>query len=85
MFICTDEEMQARGFYKERNYISWKNKYADMRLLLPYDEFLCANDDKKKEMMWDVIARAFDNIRKKKALADIDELEKDFKSVYWSV
>lgn len=84
IFICTDEQMHERGFYKERNYISRKNKYADMRLDIPYNEFKRADEKVRKQMMWEVIKRALDNIRRKKVFGRIDELEKDLFSVYWS-
>ena len=83
VFICTDEEMQADGFYKERNYISWKNKFADMRLYVPYSEFRKGGYKERKRMMWNVILRALDNIRRKKAFSRIDELEKDLYKIYW--
>lgn len=75
--------MQADGFYKERNYISWKNKFADMRLHIPYVEFKKSGYKERKRMMWDVIMRALNNIRKKKAFSRIDELEQDLYKVYW--
>ena len=84
VFICTDEEMISRGFYPERRYISWKKKYADIRLIIPYLEFLRADEKTKKAMMWEVIARALDYLRKKKALQRIDEFEKDLHDVYWT-
>lgn len=84
VFICTDESMHERGFYRERSYISHKNKYADMRLNIPYNEFKKADKEVQRQMMWEVIKRALDNIRRKKAFKRIDELESDIFSVYWS-
>lgn len=85
IFICTDEEMLSDGFYPERRYISWKNKYADIRLIIPYLQFINADNDTRKKMMWDVIERSLDYIRKRKAFVGIDELERDLHTVYWSV
>ncbi len=85
VFICTDEEMLSDGFYPERRYISWKNKYADIRLIIPYLQFINADNDIRKKMMWDVIERSLDYIRKRKAFVGIDELERDLHTVYWSV
>lgn len=84
VFICTDESMHDRGFYRERNYVSHKNKYADMRLVISYNEFKKADEKTRKQMMWEVIKCALDNIRRKKAFKRIDELESDLFSVYWS-
>lgn len=85
IFICTDEEMLSLGFYQERRYISWKNKYADIRLIIPYSKFINADNGTRKKMMWDVIERSLDYIRKRKAFINIDELERDLHTVYWSV
>ena len=85
VFVCTDEEMLSNGFYKERRYISWKNKYADIRLIIPYWEFVRADNDTRKKLMWDVIERAFDYIRAKKAFLTIDEFRRDFHDLYWSM
>ena len=85
IFICTDEEMLSDGFYPERRYISWKNKYADIRLIIPYLQFINADNDTRKKMMWDVIERSLDYIRKRKAFVGIDELERDLHTVYLSV
>ena len=85
VFICTDEEMLSNGFYKERRYISWKNKYADIRLTIPYSQFIRADNDIRKTMMWNVIERALDYIKAKKAFLSIDEFRRDLYSVYWSM
>lgn len=84
VFICTDEDMLSRGFFKERHYISWKQKYADIRLMIPYVSFIHANLEIKKKMMWDVISSALAYLRKRNALLNIDEFTKDLQEIYWS-
>lgn len=84
VFICTDEDMIAQGFYKERKYISHKNKYADIRLHIPYDEFLKADLPTRKQMMWNVITRAFAYLKARKVFTPIDELEEDLSHLFWS-
>ena len=37
---CFNKNDINNGFGKERKYISYKNRYADIRLLIDYDEFL---------------------------------------------
>ncbi len=64
--------------------LSWKKKYADIRLIIPYLEFLRADEQTKKAMMWEVIVRALDYLRNKKVLQRIDEFEKDLHDVYWT-
>lgn len=83
VFICTDEDMQSQGFFKERYYISWKKKYADIRLIIPYRPFISADHDIRKSMVWDVIERALDYLRMKHAFSAIDELENDLRGIYW--
>ena len=83
VFICTDESMLLQGFYTERRYISHKNNYADIRLLIPYCEFIRACPNERKKMMWEVIKSALDYIRKRKAFVRIDELEHDLYNIYW--
>ena len=85
VFICTSEEMLSQGFYNERRYISWKNKYADIRLIILYAPFISADIETRKKMMWDVIERAFDYIRVRKAFSRIDELKQDLYDLYWAM
>lgn len=40
-------DMLIAGWGKPRKYISYKNSSADIRLPIPYDEFMEANDNKK--------------------------------------
>ena len=77
--------MLSQGFYNERRYISWKNKYADIRLIIPYAPFISADIETRKKMMWDVIERAFDYIRVRKAFSRIDELKQDLYDLYWAM
>lgn len=85
IFVCTNEEMLARGFYNERRYISWKNNYADIRLQIPYEQFWRSNKETQKQMVWDVIEKAIDYLRQRKAFLQIDEFENDLKICYWNV
>ena len=39
----------SQGFFKERHYISWKQKYADIRRMIPYVSFIHANHEIKKK------------------------------------
>ena len=79
------------GHGEERKYISYKKKFADIRLNIPYDEFLSADKKKRFEM---VKQNIYDSIRvvdkrlnnKKgcnfdgdKMIADIEEKLKDLK------
>ncbi len=84
VFICTDEELLSQGFYNERRYISWKKKYADIRLQIPYLQFIHADTNARKAMMWDVIERAIEYLRKRNALERIDEFADDLRQVYWA-
>lgn len=39
------------GFGKTRKYISYKNRYADIRLNIPFEEFMEADKDKRIDMV----------------------------------
>jgi hypothetical protein len=39
IMICATHDLLDEGFLKERKYVSWKKKYADMRLQIDYDWF----------------------------------------------
>lgn len=85
IFICTNQDMLAREFYHERRYISWKNNYADIRLQIPYEQFCHSDKETQKQMVWDVIKKAIDYIRQRKAFFQIDEFENDLKICYWNI
>lgn len=48
---CFDENFLSVGFGKTRKYISYKNRYADIRLNIPYNEFMEADKDKRFDMV----------------------------------
>lgn len=84
IFICLTQQMMNEGVLKERNYISYKNKYADMRLWIDSMKVRKADEITRKQMVWDTIARALNNVRIKKAFKRIDEFEEDLRRIYWS-
>lgn len=48
---CFDEYYLSRGFGKDRKYISYKKRYADIRLNIPFREFMEADRDKRFDMV----------------------------------
>ena len=79
IFICMEEE-----WFKERKYISRINRYADFRLKLDYIPFLQADEKKRKQMLWDVIERAFSIIKTRKGYGELAaEVENDLRTVFW--
>lgn len=58
------------GHGKERKYINYKQRFADIRLNIPYDEFLSADKQKRFEMVkkniYDSIRVVDERINKKK-------------------
>ena len=58
------------GHGKERKYINYKQKFADIRLNIPYDEFLAADKQKRFEMVkkniYDSIRAVDERLNKKK-------------------
>ena len=49
---------------KERRYISWKNRYADIRLIIPYHEFLHADHAERISLCKTNIRHAAEYVRK---------------------
>lgn len=48
---CFDEKILSVGFGKTRKYISYKKRYADIRLNIPYNEFMEADKEKRFDMV----------------------------------
>ncbi len=48
---CFDKNFLSVGFGKTRKYISYKNRYADIRLNIPFEEFMEADKDKRVDMV----------------------------------
>ncbi len=57
---------------KERRYISWKKRYADIRLIIPYHEFLNSNQAGRIELCKKNILDAVEYVRKKDATFEAD-------------
>lgn len=74
VFVCFPEE---ECFYKERKYVSHKNRYADMRLYIDYDEFLKAYIPERIKMIYLIIERAVGIIAERVPSLKKDELLKD--------
>ena len=73
VFVCFPEEC----FYKERKYVSHKNRYADMRLYIDYDEFLKADIPDRRKMIYSIIERAVDITAERVPSLKKDELLED--------
>lgn len=57
---------------KERRYISWKNRYADIRLIIPYNEFLHGNQAERISLCKKNIQDAVEYVRKKDTTFEAD-------------
>lgn len=55
---CYPNELMVDGWGKPRKYISYKNNYADVRLPIPYYEFMNANYGKQYLMVVDNIIQS---------------------------
>lgn len=62
---CFDDEWMKSGHGKERKYISWKNRYADIRLLIPYDKLIQADRTAQFGIVKDCIFEAVMTIDQK--------------------
>ena len=47
---------------KERRYISWQNRYADIRLLMDWEAFVAASPDAQGQMCRQIIRDSMDVI-----------------------
>lgn len=59
---CFDDKWKSMGHGKERKYISYKNRYADIRLNVPYADFMCANKLERFYMIKSLIISAINII-----------------------
>ena len=55
---CHPNNHMIDGWGKPRKYINYKNKYADIRLPIPYDDFMNADYDKQYLMIVDNIIQS---------------------------
>ena len=67
ILICQDESI-----YKERRYISWKKRFADLRLEIPYHEFVEGNHQERIALCKQNIQNAVDYVRRKDKTFDAD-------------
>lgn len=81
--ICTSLRLQNEGFYKERKYISYKKRYADIRLRLDYEKFLSSSDDERKAMCFNLVLEAIQIIQKKLPDFNGNLLSKDIASFWY--
>ena len=68
--ICLGGEFE--GVMPERRYISWKKRKADVRLMIPYAEFVTANPHKRIEMIKKNIVDSVEYVRRRDKTFDAD-------------
>ena len=78
LFISCEQLYTSAGdlILKITNPIEKKFKYADMRLWIDSTEVRKASEATRKQMAWDTIARALDNIRKKRHSSVLTNLKR---------
>lgn len=88
---CFDEKFLSVGFGKTIKYISYKKRYADIRLNIPYNEFMEADKEKRfdmvKENIYESIRIIYSKLNKKngcsfygeRMILDIEEKFKKLK------
>ena len=80
---CHPDEHLMAGWGKPRTYISYKNRYADVRLPIPYVDYINADYDTKYLMVVKNIVVSIDRIgerckKSKRASFDSDSFIRDF-------
>lgn len=76
-FVCTSKHLQELGFYPERKYVSHKKKYADMRPLIDYEQFIQAGETKQARMVWEATQHSIRIVQKRVPSLKGDELLAD--------
>ena len=82
VFICVSEQKIENGYCKERKYISRKKKYADIRLRLPYLDYLQADETQRKSMCLDIIHSAIIIVQKKIPSYPAERLYQDICAIF---
>ena len=80
---CHPDENLVAGWGKPRTYISYKNRYADVRLPVPYVDYINADYDTQYLMVVKNIIVSIDRIgekcrKSKRATFDSDSFIRDF-------
>lgn len=86
VFVCISNEMHIDGkIYKDRKYISRKNRYADIRLNLNYEEFINSQRTQRIHLIWNTIIEAITIVSQRVPSINKDELINDIKFCFESV
>jgi len=56
--FCVDEEFKNTFACKERKYIGWKRKEADIRLFIPFIPFVQASKEEKLSICKEIIKKS---------------------------
>lgn len=79
--FCVDDDYLSRHSCKERKYISWKRKEADIRLHIPFLSFVQASPDQRMKMCKDIILESLlvikEKCEKRGEWFDLDSMLKD--------
>lgn len=62
MPFCVDEEFKNTFACKERKYIGWKRKEADIRLFIPFIPFVQASKEEKLSICKEIIKKSLTEI-----------------------
>ena len=79
IFVCFLRSPGKDDWFKDRRYVSRKNRYADIRLNIDYDMFIQSNPEERLKMMWEIIVAAIEYIAKKDPKFKKNELLEDLK------
>lgn len=60
--FCVDEEFKNTFACKERKYIGWKRKEADIRLFIPFIPFVQASKEEKLSICKEIIKKSLTEI-----------------------
>lgn len=72
--VCLPKNMIEDGSFKERRYVSLKKRYADIRLHIPYEEFMKGDKIARISLCAKNIADAVAYVKKKDKSLDAEKL-----------
>ena len=89
VFVCISNDMQTDGkIYKDKKYISKKNRYADIRLNINYEEFIVSQQPQRIYLIWNTVKEAITIVAQRVPSINRNELINDikfcFELVYFS-
>lgn len=83
--FCVDEEFKNTFACKERKYIGWKRKEADIRLFIPFIPFVQTSKEEKLSICKEIIKKSLTEIHADAWLKKCDSILKHCCAIFFLV